>query len=149
MQEEYCFPVGHFSRDIFVNNNGNFSTGFIHKWFLVVQKVASVYILENLSVYLYLESFNILISSNSLTVSLLEGKFELCSQNLIMLIKQGTWLPILNLVVKGLETWIAFDTRRNLFFFNIDFKVTYSKHCRTETSLMPNSVETSTHWTFD
>ena len=54
-------------------------------------------------------------------VSLLEGKFELCSQNLIMLIKQGTWLPILNLVVKGFETWIAFDTKRNLFFFNTDF----------------------------
>ena len=74
---------------------------------------------------------------------------ELCSQNLIMLIKQGTWLQIFNLVVKVLETWIAFDTKRNLFFFNIDFKVTYSKHCRTKTSLRPNSVETSTHWTSD
>ena len=38
---EYCFPGAHFSRDVFVNKDGNFFTGFIYKLSLVVQNVVS------------------------------------------------------------------------------------------------------------
>lgn len=64
---------GHSSRDVFVNKDGNFFTGFIYKRSLVVRNVVSAINLGKLCIYLHPGAFNILRASCSLMVSLLDG----------------------------------------------------------------------------